>query len=261
MRRELLLALAAAGLSLSALIQAWNAKGKLQEARSYLGLDEGETRAKLYGGPTVEAYDALREAIPADGRYLIADESGDGARLNALRYDLSPRRPVLVYGNVGGGGKLLVPERPAGVDRLVLLRPGGKPPRLLDAASYYRAARPGREDGQIPSNLDVPVEDQEIHGPLVLSGWCQEPAGRPWEAVTFLVDGEVRVPDGLERAPRPDVASVLPQLGPAPRAGFSARFRAGGDVVDGEHEVTVLVTTADGRFRRLGPRKIRWYAR
>jgi hypothetical protein len=251
----------AAGLSISALYQAWNAKVKLHEAREYLGLDEGETRSKLYGRATVEAYDALRDAIPADGTYLIADESGDGAELNPVRYDLAPRRPVLVYRRTAEGGNLLVPERPAGVDRLVLLRPGGKPPRLLDAASYYRVVHPGREDGQIPSNLDVPAAGHEIHGPLVLGGWCQEPGERPCEAVAFLLDGEVRVPDLLERVPRPDVSAVLASIGPAPRAGFVARFAAGGDVVDGEHEVTALVTTADGRFRRLGPRKIRWYAR
>ena len=260
MNRKIFLAIAAPVLLVSLIVQARNSWAKLREAREYARLDAGQVRAKLHGNETVAAYDLFRDAIPFHGLYLMADESNGDAGNYWLRYDLAPRRPILVSRRAAGALEFLVDEIPAGARHLILLEPEGAPPRLLDPEDYFRGNRPAREDGTIPSNVDSPGEGEVVHGPLTLAGWCQEPVGRPCQTITFWLDGELRSPALLERFPRTDVSATVEGIGPAPRAGFRARFPASAGTA-GWHEAVVVFWTGDGRFRRSAPRRFRWESR
>jgi hypothetical protein len=97
-----------------------------------LGEDARGARVRLLGAATVRALDSLRQAIPADGEYLLVD-GGEELQAEAywVRFELAPRRALFA-------GRLSEMERasrqawelPPAARWVVVAYPGG-PPRLL----------------------------------------------------------------------------------------------------------------------------------
>ncbi|MDQ6894497.1 MAG: hypothetical protein M3167_17705 [Acidobacteriota bacterium] len=111
---------------------------------------------------------------------------------------------------------------------------------------------PASNEDAVPGWLDESPGGRTIHGSLAVSGWAKSSTGEVDVAVV-LDDGRVARPD---RAPRPDVAAAVPELGDASRAGFHATFSAPAGL--GEHALTVEMRDSRGRVRRLGPIRFRW---
>lgn|ERR1700674_1578589 len=97
-----------------------------------LGEDARGARVRLMGAATVAAFDSLRQAIPADGDYLLVDGGEeDQAAAYWVRFELAPRRAVFV-GRLREmeGTPQPVWKLPAASRWVVVANPAG-PPRLL----------------------------------------------------------------------------------------------------------------------------------
>jgi hypothetical protein len=102
-----------------------------------LGEDARGARVRLLGAATVAALDSIRQAIPADGEYLLVD-GGDELQAEAywVRFELAPRRAVFL-------GRLSEMERaprlswklPLAARWVVVAYPGGTP-RLLSGQEF-----------------------------------------------------------------------------------------------------------------------------
>jgi hypothetical protein len=112
-----------------------------------LGEDARGARVRLLGAATVRALDSLRQAIPADGEYLLVD-GGEELQAEAywVRFELAPRRAVFV-GRLSEMERAPRPARelPPAARWVVVAYPGG-PPRLLsrEALVDLLEARRGR---------------------------------------------------------------------------------------------------------------------
>jgi hypothetical protein len=88
-------------------------------------------RRRRFSAPAyVDAIDAIRRAIPADGAYLLVNaDPRDGPRTDGgwlwVRFELAPRRAVLAP---PAGGPLAA----ADLRWEVVARAGGAPPELYD---------------------------------------------------------------------------------------------------------------------------------
>jgi hypothetical protein len=105
-----------------------------------------------------------------------------------------------------------------------------------------------RYDADIPVSIDRPAEGEVVGRELVVAGWCQLRGGAAVAPVEFRIDGTPVQPGRLDRTPRPDVASVIPEIGDASRAGYEARLDVSG-LSPGAHVVRVTFRAADGRRR------------
>lgn len=105
---------------------------------------ESETaaRARIRGEAFVAAVDGIRRTVPAGEPYLLIEESDpeEGAA-NWVRYELAPRRAVLVPG--GRGARWLRENVPAGIRWVVVARGDGEAPSLYTRFEYLHR----REDG------------------------------------------------------------------------------------------------------------------
>jgi hypothetical protein len=112
------------------------------------------------------------------------------------------------------------------------------------------------EDELLPGSIESPAEGATVTGALVVTGWARA-AGQDL-AVEIILDDRPEIrPRVFDRRPRPDVASVLPELGDCAAAGYEATFDGrGGDA--GRHEISVVFLTNDGRFRRYPARHFQW---
>ena len=73
------------------------------------------------------------------------------------------------------------------------------------------------------------------------------------DPVAFRIDGRLLLGVSVARSPRPDVASVLPEIGDASAAGWEAILSA--RVAPGRHVLTVTFQAGDRR-RVYPPRTI-----
>ncbi len=128
------------------------------------------------------------------------------------------------------------------------------PGALRGPAELSRLVKGHRPDDLLTGGLDL-SQDAVVHGMLVVRGWARIP-GEDLEA-RVLVDGDERVPGPAARYPRPDVCSVLPEMGDCATAGFEVSFDPGkGD--EGRHVITAIFLSRDGRYRIYPVIPFRW---
>jgi hypothetical protein len=132
-----------AALALGALYLATAVPLALERAIEHAGLaiDEAHetaaaARARVHGEALVAAVDAIRRAVPADEPYLlIAESAPEEGWENWVRYELAPRRAVLLRGRPRSA-RWLRQNVPAGIRWVVVARRGGEPPSLYPRAVY-----------------------------------------------------------------------------------------------------------------------------
>jgi hypothetical protein len=119
----------------------------LSEARRSADLDPLEARRRTFGAEYVEAIETIRRDLPPDAWYLLVPQNAsreEGWEL-WVRYDLAPRRPILLRSR---GGRGLRGPRGEGVPRSVrwaVVRGDDGVPRLLTRGQLL--ARRRRHDG------------------------------------------------------------------------------------------------------------------
>ena len=125
----------------------------------------------------------------------------------------------------------------------------------------FREAPPNTEavryDAGIPVSIDSPADRGIVARELAVQGWCQLRGGSPVEPVEFRVDGVSARVLSLERFPRPDVATVIPEIGDASKAGYRARLDAQ-RLEPGAHVLVVTFRAFDGRHRISPPVRFTW---
>ena len=223
---------------------------RLAEVWTLRGENVADARRRAYGEAYWNRIEALRAEIPKDGDYVLSRDAVTEGSGYWIRFDLAPRKPILVAPKTSRE----LPVRPENAPPFVVsVRGPQRLPVLLDADTFWEGApvlRPGLEDDRIPANIDEPAEGSHVRGPFVVQGWCQELGARPCAEVRILLDAEFRSVS-VERFPRPDVEAVVPGIGNCGTAGYRAALQ---DVEAGNHVLWVLFRTGDGRYRRLGPR-------
>ena len=114
----------------------------------------------------------------------------------------------------------------------------------------------GREDGTLPGSIDEPTEGATVVGPVRVTGWARA-AGEDLD-VKLFIDGAV-IGTLARRVPRLDVQAAVPSLGDCSQAGWESvvEFPAR-DGAPGEHELTAVFFTRDGRFRSYPVRHFTW---
>jgi hypothetical protein len=119
--------------------------------------------------------------------------------------------------------------------------------RLSDAYLSTLPRISGREDGTLLGSVDEPGDRTTVVGALRVKGWARA----PFEdlEVRLFIDG-VAVGAAVRRVPRPDVQAAIPSLGDCSRAGWSflVEFPVH-EGSSGQHELTAVFFTRDGRFR------------
>ncbi len=223
---------------------------RLAEVWTLRGENVADARRRAYGEAYWNRIEALRAEIPKDGAYVLSKDAVAEGSGYWIRFDLAPRKPILVAPKTSR--ELHAPPENA-PPFVVSVRGPQRLPVLLDAGTFWGGAPvlPAElEDTGIPANIDEPAEGSRLRGPLVVQGWCQEPGGRPCAEVRILLDAEFRSVN-VERFPRPDVEAVVPGIGSCATAGYRAALR---DVERGGHVLWVVFRTGDGRYRPFGPR-------
>ena len=239
---------------MGALLLAKNLRRVAREIVANAGSSEEERLGRLYGPRVADLIRSVREEVPPGGTYWIDDREQPPELAVFLRWELSPRRALLVWDPRGfsavppdavarasGPEILIVP--PPGVTRVIPrgARTGGKP-----------AGVPGWPDESIPASIDRPSPGAPATDPLRVEGWCQERGGRPCEVVRFFVDGEEILPARFERVPRADVEAAVPGIGDASRAGYRAELRLPPSDLP-FRRLAVFFGASGARWRLLGP--------
>jgi hypothetical protein len=110
-------------------------------------------------------------------------------------------------------------------------------------------------DESLSGSVDNPAEGEVVRGRLLARGWARNEEEDI--QVSFLADGELRLPASFRRASRPDVANAIPRFGPCETAGYEAEFPFGPED-QGKRELRVVFRTADGRYRIHPIRTFSW---
>ena len=111
----------------------------IELARHQAGETALAQRTRVWGAPYTLAIEGIRRAIPRDGVYALVN--GDAVDMGApiwIRFDLAPRRAVLL----GGAAELRDPQRvrrrlPRAA-RWVVVAYDARPPELMDRALFLR---------------------------------------------------------------------------------------------------------------------------
>jgi hypothetical protein len=125
---------------------------QLADAGRWAKIDPTEARRRTFGAAYTDAVDAIRRALPDDAWYLLfppADSAETGWAV-WVRYDLAPRRPILVESSAGRGLRTANGVAVPKWVRWAVLPGDGGVPRLLtreDALARLRA-HDGPYDGQ-----------------------------------------------------------------------------------------------------------------
>jgi len=119
----------------------------LADARRWASLDALEARRRTFGAAYTKAIDTIRRELPPNASYLLVPENTTAAPGWELwvRYDLAPRRPILIQPRGGHGLRgpkgTAIPKR---IDRAVVPGDGGVP--VLLRRDELLARRRGRDD-------------------------------------------------------------------------------------------------------------------
>lgn len=106
--------------------------GRLGDALDHRGESADDALERLRGTPYMEALRKIRATIPPDAAYYLVPVEGEGAAY-IVRFDLAPRRPVLLREILPTSH--LIPGSPRWV---VVAHLGGAGPELVDAHEYFR---------------------------------------------------------------------------------------------------------------------------
>jgi hypothetical protein len=127
------LALFAAGLTVSLGWSAAKSARRIEKAFLYAGESTLQERSREFGAPYARRVEEIRRAIPRDGAYALVD--GDNTELGGalwVRFDLEPRRAVFLglRKDLPAAGELRR-RIPPGV-RWVVVGYAEAPPQLMD---------------------------------------------------------------------------------------------------------------------------------
>lgn len=75
----------------------------LADARRWAALDLREARRRTFGAAYTDAVEAIRRELPSDASYLLVPRHTPIGWELWVRYDLAPRRPILIQSRAGGG--------------------------------------------------------------------------------------------------------------------------------------------------------------
>lgn len=114
---------------------------------------------------------------------------------------------------------------------------------------------PWTNDVRLRGSIDEPIQGQEVQGDLKIRGWAHEP-GEDLLVTILVRGGEVRT-SSFRRVPRPDVASVIPEMGDCSAAGYEAIVPYPGGLPD-EVDVSVVFRSRSGKTRYYPAARIRW---
>jgi hypothetical protein len=119
---------------------------RMAYAIRHLGETPVEGRARIFGPAYTDAIEEIRRAIPKDAAYLLVDAGGKTGSAYWVRFDLAPRRPIL----------LGTPEQirregtrkglSSGHPWIVIAPPPGQPPILLEPSRFLEEL-PGEASG------------------------------------------------------------------------------------------------------------------
>ena len=131
--------------------------------------------------------------------------------------------------------------------------PAGSPPfRVPTPEPRWWTAAANNE--ALLASLDWPRADAAVRGPLRVSGWAGSAAG-PVEVQILLSPGNRVLP--VERGPRLDVCSGVPDLRDCSRIGFFATLPPP-EAPSQEHVIVVELRGPGGSVRRIGPVRFFW---
>jgi hypothetical protein len=104
----------------------------------------GAALARVQGAAFADAIAAIRRVLPEDEPYLlVAENDPEEGDENWVRYELAPRRAVLVRGRPRSARRLRQ-RIPAGIRWVVVARGGGEPPALYPRFDYFQGIEEGR---------------------------------------------------------------------------------------------------------------------
>lgn len=105
-----------------------------------------EGRARVFGPAYTGAIEEIRRAIPKDAAYLLIDAGGKSGAAYWVRFDLAPRRPILL------GTPEQIRREKASKDLssrprwIVIVPPSAGPPALLEPSRFFEEP-PGEASG------------------------------------------------------------------------------------------------------------------
>jgi hypothetical protein len=210
---------------------------------------EAASRA-LRGDAYVDLVEGLRRKVPASGAYVAAVDGTRPSDENWIRCDLAPRKPVLLV-LVCENGVLDQPAAEVPETAVVVTSRSMRIAETRALASGLWSSLSGPQV-EIPGWIDEPVEGARVPARFVVSGWCQERGGKPCVSIRLWLDGSEVDPARVERFPRRDVETTVPEIGDCSRAGWRVLFEAG-TVAPGRHCVAAALIADEGRHRRVGP--------
>ncbi|MCE7959350.1 MAG: hypothetical protein DYH06_15645, partial [Acidobacteria bacterium ACB2] len=234
--------------------------GGVREVRSFDTGDPGRgaaaSREMLRWVAGLSPGEIVLGAVTDDGASGLSTEGAEAlGRLGCVPAGDDAFRWGHAFVGVAGAPLGSIPE--ARDVRPVAVGVGLGGPLLASVEARFASERsPALEVPDLPVSVDNPSEDLLVRGELFVRGWCQEMGGGPVAPVELLVDGFPLPARRLSRVPRPDVATALPEVGDASRAGYEAWVDVSG-LAPGPHVLAVVFETPDGRWRRYPDRRFR----
>lgn len=104
-----------------------------------------EGRARVFGPAYTEAIEEIRRAIPEDAAYLLVDAGGESGAAYWVRFDLAPRRPILL-GTPEQIRREEAKSLSSGHRWIVVAPPATQPPILLEPSRFFEEL-PGAASG------------------------------------------------------------------------------------------------------------------
>jgi hypothetical protein len=231
----------------------------LHDAPRRIAQDSAAGEREFRGKAFVDAIEAIRLSIPKDGDYLLVEGRDNIADSHLVRAYLVPRKAEFL-----GLASSLDEDTRA---RLWVIRP----PRYIvlawtpagvpvagstaDLKSLLGPYPWSHETASLPGGVDPLPDDAVVRGPLLVRGWARIP-GEDLQ-VQVEIDGEDRGAGMVRRCPRPDVCSVIPQMGDCTTAGFELKLELRAQDL-GRHELVVVFRAADGRVRHYPGLQFEW---
>ena len=192
----------------------------------------------------------VRAASPADVAFT-GTASGERAEIE-MKTTAGTRRAEVVAGRTQAMSFAAVPD----ASELLFSISSRRGWAILDEFRIVARDPPRpayRIDTAIPASIDEPAEGARVTPPFRARGWCQERGGGRVDPVEFRLDGLLLEGTRVKRTPRPDVATVIPEIGDPSAAGWEALLSP--NVAPGRHVLTVMFRAGDRR-RIYPPRTI-----
>lgn len=112
----------------------------------YLDETRIEGRARVFGPAYTDAIEEIRRAIPKDAAYLLIDAGGKSGAAYWVRFDLAPRRPILLGTPEQIRREKASKDLSSGHRWIVIAPPSAQPPILLEPSGFFEEL-PGAASG------------------------------------------------------------------------------------------------------------------